>query len=309
VERHAPGALAATGASRLAVALSGGADSLALALGVGWATRRAGPVHGVAARCHVVDHGLQPGSDEVAERAAAVVAERGLAARVTRVHVDVAGQGVEAAARDARYAALLADPDDLVLTGHTLDDQAETVLLGLARGSGTRSLAGMPVLAGRVLRPLLGLRRSQTEQACRDWGVTPWQDPMNDDERFARVRARRALGQLEADLGPGLTEALARTAELAGSDADYLDGLAEAARRDVAIGSGLGAARLKTLPEALRGRVVLAWLRERGVADIGLAHVRAVVALAVDHHGQGGVAVPGGRVERRDGRIMFDRGQ
>ncbi|MDR1808361.1 MAG: tRNA lysidine(34) synthetase TilS [Propionibacteriaceae bacterium] len=320
----------------LVVALSGGADSLALAAAVAWAVQKAGgPLAGVAAAAHVIDHGLQPGSAAVAARAAAQAEALGLPAAVTRVTVTPTAAGLEADARTARYRALLGGSDDLadpsgsrlrnlasgpeigwrnliadesaplVLTAHTLDDQAETVLLGLARGSGTRSLAGMPVRSGRLVRPFLELRRAQTRQACADWGLEPWDDPMNGDPAFARVRARAALAALERDLGPGLAEALARTAALAGADADYLDSLADAARADAAIGPGLGVTRLKGLPEALRGRVVLAWLRERGCADAGWTHVRAVLALVTEWHGQAGVDVPGGRVVRDGGRLVW----
>jgi tRNA(Ile)-lysidine synthase len=306
VEAHVPPALGATGLGRVAVALSGGTDSLALAAAVAWAVRRAdGPMAGVAAAAHIVDHALQAGSAEVAARAAAQAEALGLAAAVSRVSVTATGAGLEADARAARYAALLADPERLVATAHTLDDQAETVLLGLARGSGPRSLAGMPARSGRLVRPLLGLPRTATAQACADWGLEPWSDPMNDDPAFARVRARRALAALDGALGPGLAEGLARTARLAAADADYLDELAQQAGPAVQIGAGLGVTRLAALPAALRGRVLLAWLRAAG-GDIGWVHVAAVDALVVDWHGQAGVDVPGGRVARRDGRLVFE---
>ena len=143
---------------------------------------------------------------------------------------DQADGGPEAAARTARYAALQSEAAGRQATiwlGHTLDDQAESVLLGLARGSGPRSLAGMAARTGRLVRPLLGLRRSVTEQACAELDLDPWRDPHNDDPRFARVRVRRTvLPTLEAELGPGVAEALARTAALVRDDADLLDGLA-----------------------------------------------------------------------------------
>ncbi|MDR1767180.1 MAG: tRNA lysidine(34) synthetase TilS [Propionibacteriaceae bacterium] len=209
------------------VACSGGADSLALAAGAAVAGRRLRR----SARAVVVDHGLQDGSGEIAERAAGQLADLGLDAKVVAIAVADDGRGPEASARAARYAALAGEalPGETVLLGHTLDDQAETVLLGLARGSGTRSLAGMPARRGIFRRPLLGLRRSQTRQACGELGLEWWDDPHNRDQSYARVRARQAvLPMLEEQLGPGIAEALARTARLAARDADCLDGLAAA---------------------------------------------------------------------------------
>src|SRR5579862_3041691 len=198
-------------------ACSGGADSLALAAALAFVAPRAG----LRAGGVTVDHGLQPGS---AERAA-VVAGLLRSLELDPVHsvavtVAPAGSaaGPEAAARAARYAALDAVASAAgavaVLLGHTLDDQAETVLLGLARGSGGRSLAGMPARRGVYRRPLLGLRRATTAAACAELGLVPWQDPHNPDYRFARARVRhQALPALEEALGPGVAEALARTAD------------------------------------------------------------------------------------------------
>ncbi len=117
-----------------------------------------------------------------------------------------------------------------VMLGHTMDDQAETVLLGLARGSGARSLAGMQDASGRYLRPLLGLRRWQTGAACSALGLEPWADPQNCDPAYARTRVRQqVLPMMEELLGPGITEALARTADRLRADADALDALADEA--------------------------------------------------------------------------------
>lgn len=278
------------------VGCSGGADSMALALGAQWAARLAGGF----VRAVVVDHGLQAGSDEVAALVAERLAGRGLAVEVRRVEVSGPG-GTEAAAREARLAALAADGVP-VLLGHTLDDQAETVLLGLARGSGARSLAGMAPVRGQFVRPLLGLRRAVTEQACREWGVAWWGDPHNADERFARVRVRhRVLPVLESNLGPGIAEALARTADLARADADALDAAVPPIDGDP------GARWLAGLDEALRLRAIREWLRNSGATDLALDHVRAVERLVVDWRGQKGVTVPGGRVVRRDGHLKFLR--
>lgn len=275
------------------VGCSGGADSLALALGARWAASMAG-VDFVAV---VVDHGLQSGSEVVARGVADVLAECGIAAEVRRV--DVAGGGsVEASARDARLGAL-ASGGRPVLLGHTLDDQAESVLLGLARGSGVRSLAGMAPRRGLFVRPLLGLRRATTEQACAEWGVRPWADPHNADERFARVRVRRSvLPVLEAELGPGIAEALARTAALARADADAFDSATPRHEGDPRV------AWLVGLDPAVRSRALRAWLLENGVETTS-GQLASVGALVTDWRGQKGVDVRGGRVVRVDGLLRW----
>ncbi|MGN6324584.1 tRNA lysidine(34) synthetase TilS [Pseudolysinimonas sp.] len=293
------------------VALSGGPDSLALAAGVAFEASRAG----IAAGAVVIDHGLQPGSEAVAARAAQQAAALGLApVRVERVRVGTAG-GPEAAARDARYAALerVAREEDAaaVLLGHTLDDQAETVLLGLARGSGAASLQGMAPVAGLWRRPLLGIRRSTTAQACADAGLEPWRDPHNDDPAFARVRVRTTvLPLLEAELGPGVTDALARTAEQLREDNAALDAFAEEVAEDLAdhaeAGLTLPAAALAANPPALRQRLVrLAVRSEFGVA-LSRAQTLEVCRLVTDWHGQAGVDLPGVRVVRRGALLHFE---
>ena len=280
------------------VACSGGADSLALA----WAAAHVAGRRGTPCRAVVIDHALQPGSDAVAAVVAATLTAVGLPTEVIRVDVVDAGAGPEASAREARYAALVASAaGDSVLLGHTLDDQAETVLLGLARGSGTRSLAGMPATRGVFRRPLLEVTRDTTAACCAEQGLTPWCDPMNDDHRYARVRVRASvLPTLERELGPGVREALARTARLARSDADFLDEIADMVAPD----DDPGCAWLAGLAPALRDRVLRDWLRRCGAPDVGSGHVAAVTALVLDWRGQKGVDVPGGRVVRRDGRLL-----
>ncbi|MBU3751800.1 MAG: tRNA lysidine(34) synthetase TilS, partial [Mycobacterium sp.] len=164
------------------VGLSGGPDSLALT---------AAAVAVLPTTALIVDHGLQPGSDVVAETAHRQALELGcVAARVLRVQVGTEG-GPEAAARAARYGALQAARDGApVLLAHTLDDQAETVLLGLGRGSGARSIAGMRPCDPPWYRPLLAVRRQHTHAVCAELKVTPWDDPHNHDHRFTRVRLR-----------------------------------------------------------------------------------------------------------------------
>ena len=297
LEQEVPSALAATGLDSCRIGLSGGADSLALTAAMAWARdRRRGPLAEVAVSARVIDHGLQAGSSEVAATAARQASDLGLAAEVVRVKVVPDGNGVEAAARSARYAAL-SEPDALILLAHTLDDQAETVLLGLARGSGVRSLAGMPARRGPILRPFLTVRRTDTEQACRDWGLTWWDDPTNADPAHTRSRLRAAMPLLERTLGPGLAEGLARTADLARQDADFID---EATTR-----TGIDATQpeleltcLRDLPPPVRQRVLLAWLRQAGGDAVTRDHVRAVDSLLTDWHGQKSIPVPAAQVVR-----------
>ena len=293
----------------LLVACSGGPDSLALAQAtVHVGRRRSLPIAGI-----VVDHQLQPSSADQAAAAASTLRALGFSDVVVRaVSVTESGAGPEADARAARYRALesaAGEREATVLLGHTLDDQAETVLLGLARGSGTRSLAGMAQRSGprgRWLRPLLGLRRSVTEQACRENDLVPWADPHNADPAFARVRVRRTvLPTMEAELGPGIAEALARTAQLAREDADLLDQLAAEADPGTQI---LDCAEIGGLPPALRRRLLSRWLRREGVADLTARHLYAVDELLTDWHGQAGVDLPGAvRVGRRAGRLVVHR--
>lgn len=290
------------------VACSGGADSLALAAAVAFEA----PKLAVRAGAVVVDHGLTAESATVARRAAAQCDALGLVP-VSWETVDVVPgpDGLESAARDARYAALggAADRHDarLVLLGHTLDDQAEQVLLGLTRGAGARSLAGMPRARDRFRRPLLGVTRAQTRSSCAAEGLTCWDDPMNDDPAFTRVRARRALLDLERDLGPGLAAALARTADLLREDADHLDDLADAALATLG-GSPWAVDELAALPRAVRTRV---WRRLAVAAgapagQVSTRHTEACDALLTQWHGQGPAHLPGDlRATRSGGRVSI----
>lgn len=296
----------------LLVGCSGGADSLALTLAAA-AVRGPDGVHAA-----VVDHRLQDGSAERAAATVALLAAHGV--RAAAHAVDVSGPGgLEAAARRARQAALRAarpHPDSPILLGHTLDDQAETVLLGLGRGSGARSLAGMRTWDGPWLRPLLGLRRRVTRAACAELAVPVWDDPHNDDPRFTRVRLRHeVLPLLEEVLSGGVAAALARTATQLREDGDALDAvaagvLATAVRPpgpDAAHhgpGAELEIAALVDLPSAVRRRVVRAWLRAAGVDGLTDAHLRAADGLVARGPDRVGVAVPGGLELVRDhGRL------
>ncbi|MCB1287566.1 MAG: tRNA lysidine(34) synthetase TilS [Mycobacterium sp.] len=303
-------ALADFAASRLAeaprwcVALSGGPDSLAL-------TAVAAAVRPTTAL--IVDHGLQPGSDAVAQTARRQALDLGCAtARVLRVEVGSRG-GPEAAARSARYGALEAAREGApVLLAHTLDDQAETVLLGLGRGSGPRSIAGMRDCDPPWYRPLLGVRRATTHAACAELGLIAWDDPHNSDRRFTRVRLRtEVLPLLEDVLGRGVAEALARTAVALREDTEVLDSLAEQQLAAARSGTALAVGDLLKLPAALRRRVIRIWLLGGGAAGLTDSQIRAVDALVTRWRGQGGVAVgwnvPNARlfVERREGALTL----
>lgn len=277
------------------VGVSGGADSWALALGARWAAEKLGG----SVQAMIVDHGLQPSSAHVARSTARELEEQGIPSTVVAVSVPASPDGLEAAAREARLAALAA-PGLPVLLGHTLDDQAEQVLLGIVRGSGTRSIAGMAERRGRYLRPLLGIRRATAVQACEEWGITYWQDPMNDDETFMRVRVRRALEQLQDVTGRDLAPNLARTAILARADADALDALAELPDDTPHLPVGI----LEGQPAAIRWRRIKRWLERRG-ATPEMTHVLAVDKLITNWHGQGTIAVPGAQVLRRGASLTL----
>jgi tRNA(Ile)-lysidine synthase len=291
-----------------AVAVSGGPDSLAMAAAAAYVADSFGlRMHGL-----VVDHGLQPGSAQIAQRAADTLLELGLTtAKVLPVTVDGPG-GMEAAARKARYAALraaLPAPDALVLLGHTRDDQAETVLLGLGRGSGPRSIAGMRPLDPPWARPLLGVSRLTTVAACARLGLTPWTDPHNADPRFTRVRLRtEVLPLLEDVLSGGVADALARTAAQVREDNDALDALARAALRTAQADHALDVAALFEAPAAVRRRALRCWLLAEGVRELTDPQLRAADELVGRWRGQGGVWLAGGLVVRRaHGRLLLDR--
>jgi tRNA(Ile)-lysidine synthase len=295
---------------------------MALAAGVAFEAVRAGRAAGLV----TVDHGLQTGSATRAASVSAVAYELGFdPVQVVPVEVARSG-GPEAAARTARYRALDAAAavlDGWLLLGHTLDDQAETVLLGLGRGSGPRSIAGMRVRDGRRVRPLLGVRRADTVRACTALGLPVWTDPHNVDPRYQRARIRgEVLPLMEDVLQGGVAEALARTADLLRDDLDAFDELATNFLRDqrrsvveyrpdsfVDHGAGgpaaLAVAELAELPRAIRTRVLRGWARGRGAGQLAAVHLAALDALVVSWHGQGPVELPGGvRVSRRSGTLV-----
>jgi tRNA(Ile)-lysidine synthase len=287
----------------VSVAVSGGADSLALAAAV----EQVGHRRGLRVRGLIVDHGLQADSARVADRAAKQLDGLGLdEVRVLRVTVDGPG-GPEAAARRARYRALRSGATGLVLLGHTRDDQAETVLLGLGRGSGPRSIAGMRELDPPWARPFLDVPREMTVGACAALGLEPWVDPHNGDARFTRVRVRHeVLPLLEDVLRRGVAEALARTAKQLQEDTEALDTLAVEVLERARDGSELTVTVLENQPKALRRRVLRRWLLGAGVPELTDAQLRAVDGLIGEWRGQGGVWLPGGlEASRAHGRLRI----
>lgn len=292
--------------SSVMVGCSGGADSLALVR----AAVHVGRERDIRVGALVIDHQLQDGSGAVAQSAADVAHELG-ADPVIVVAVDVAqgpgSGGLESAARDARrtsfeqYAA--ANDVAAVLLGHTLEDQAETVLLGLARGSGARSLSGMREVDGLYRRPFLTLTRAQVRETVSDLAV--YEDPHNSNPDFARVRVRNhVLPTLESDLGPGVARALARTADMLRDDADALEGFAA----QVVTAGETSVDDLLSLSRAVRTRVLRRLAMDAGctVNDLTREHILAIDALLTNWHGQGPLNLPGNvNVERRHGRLNF----
>ncbi|MDO9485482.1 MAG: tRNA lysidine(34) synthetase TilS, partial [Actinomycetota bacterium] len=268
----------------------------------------------------IVDHQLQANSQEIAEAAQQACLAFGLDP-VVIARVDVGSEGgPEAAARTARYAALdsLAAKHQAaaVLLGHTREDQAETVLLRLARGSGTRAIAAMRPVAGLLRRPLLGLPRDVVRASaidvCAPLGIQPWRDPHNSEDRFARVRLRSALENLEGALGPGLAAGLARSADIAADDADALDDWAQTAfTRHVEFKDSrveVDLLEFSRLPVAVRTRLIRRMCTYLGsvAEDVTRAHVLSVDALVTHWHGQGAVSLPGRiRAHREYGRLVL----
>jgi tRNA(Ile)-lysidine synthase len=292
----------------LLVAVSGGADSLALASAV-IAESKDLLLRPIAV---TIDHQLQDGSAAQAARVVEQVQKLGYVDVISRKVIVDQSSGLESGARDARYAALQEVAIELnasqIYLGHTRDDQAETVLLGLARGSGARSLSGMASVNGKIIRPLLNVTRELTEQVCRDLDIEIWNDPHNLNQDFSRVRVRtRVLPVMEEELGPGISQALARTAALLRDDADALDQLAEQAAGGLNL-ADLEIDYLLLLPKAVRTRLLRKAIYAQGAPGgaITADHVAAVEALVTSWHGQGEVSLPGGvKVARISGRLSL----
>ncbi len=294
--------------SKFLVAVSGGADSMALAGALALEARELD----ITLIPLIIDHGLQEGSAIVAHNAARSLEKLGYHQIEIREVKVVITDGMEASARRARYQAFdeaIAENEAMgIFLGHTMNDQAETVLLGLSRGSGTRSLSGMASVNGNYLRPLLAVLRATTLESCNEQGIEYWSDPQNESHDFLRVRIRKSvLPVLEKDLGPGVVEALSRSARILREDADALDELAKSYRSEH---QDLLISELLTLPKALRARVLRQAIYEAGApqGSITADHLAPVEALVTSWHGQGESALPGGvKVSRISGRLSLSR--
>ena len=290
------------------VAVSGGADSSALAAGL-LAEAKEKAIRPIAV---IIDHALQANSADVAMNTKAELAKAGYTnVEIKRIKVEVT-DGMEASARRARYAALneIAESTSAVaiFLGHTKDDQAETVLLGLARGSGTRSLSGMAERIDKYRRPLLSITRSQTEAACKEVGIKYWSDPHNQSMEYARVRVReKVLPLMEAEIGPGIADALTRSARILRDDADALDQWAEEVLDEIDP-IEMDIETLASLPRAIRSRVMRKAIYLAGAPSGSLSaeHLEPVEALVTAWKGQGPVSLPGGvTVARISGRLSL----
>ncbi|MEY2900102.1 MAG: hypothetical protein RL247_268 [Actinomycetota bacterium] len=296
------------------VGVSGGGDSVALA----WALSLEAAALDVSVGAVIVDHQLQAGSAQVAARAAAQMEALGLSPVLVKT-VSVEGtSNMEDNARKARYQAFTEAVRETGAVGvalaHTLDDQAETVLLGLARGSGPSGLKGMADRDGLYHRPFLGLTRETLRQALRDAGIEWWDDPHNDDESFARVSVRKnVIPVLEKVLGPGVTEALARTAELFREDSATLDSQAEEwFQRHVTQRGGECSVAVNDLAElgsALQTRVLRAMVVAAGGHAPTYVHTKQMHKLLREWRGQSRLNLSGASVERKDGRIIATAGK
>ena len=293
---------------RVIVATSGGADSSALAA----ALLPEAEARSITVIAVIIDHSLQKNSAEVALSARQELIKIGYTnIEIRKIQVEKV-DGLEASARRARYAALnqIADSQNAaaIFLGHTRDDQAETVLLGLARGSGTRSLSGMASRVENYRRPLLGITRALTEAACQEVGIKFWRDPHNQSMEYTRVRVREVvLPTMEREIGPGIAEALVRSARLLRDDADALDEWANEIFDDLDPHS-LEIALLENLPRAIRTRVFRKAIYLAGAPSGSLTaeHIEPVEALVTAWKGQGPVSLPGGvTVTRISGRLSL----
>jgi tRNA(Ile)-lysidine synthase len=310
-------ALVAPG-DRVAVAASAGADSTALA----WLLRHleieiAGLVH--------VNHGLRGAESDGDESFCRALADRlGVPFDVTRVDVAAIARrerrSIEAAARDVRYACLADAAARLgatsIATGHTLDDQAETVLLRVLRGAGIRGLAGIRPKRGQVIRPLLDCRRAELRRFLSARGEAFREDRSNDDRTIPRNRIRHELLPVVAGLAPGGIDALARLADLAADDDGFLSAAATEMAATIVLEEGacdrtVRPSLLRGLPPALGRRLVMMAAAARDglapSAPLSARHVDAVLALAAADRSVGHLDLPGLSVDRDLDVLRFRR--
>ena len=292
------------------VAASGGADSSALAAALLLECK----TKSIKVIALIIDHGLQKNSADVTHETKRTLTKNGYEnIEIRRVTVEIT-DGLEASARRARYQALsdVANSHNAVAVflGHTKDDQAETVLLGLSRGSGSRSLSGMAARVDRYRRPLLSITRAQTEAACEEAGIKFWQDPHNQSMEFTRVRVREVvLPTMEKEIGPGISDALARSAKLLRDDADALDYLSDEIF-SILEPASLEVSKLESQPRAIRTRILRRAIYLAGAPQGSLSaeHIEPVEALITAWKGQGPISLPGGvTVARISGRLSLSK--
>lgn len=297
--------------SRIGVGVSGGADSLALMVGLSTLYRgdRASLVRPV-----IIDHGLQEETSQVASQTAAICAEMGFHADIVPVDITETASGMESDARRARYGAFeqkIAEYGlDALLLGHTKSDQAEQVVLGMIRGSGTRSLAGMPEVREVYRRPFLhSLSRQDTEKVCEEAGLQYWSDPHNEDTAYRRVSVRKFLNSAEQSTGSNLVDPLVRTAQIAAEDAEALDFYADIAYEKV-VDAEWSVDALSSLPVSVRKRVIRRRLLEMVSSSdtVTFEIVQRVESFISEWYGQKAVSVAGGvSVERRGRYLLFSQ--
>lgn len=286
------------------VGFSGGADSLALLAAVAFEAKK----FSIEPIAVIIDHGLQESSKSVALNAKLTAESLGVKAIIRKVSVGTEG-GLENAAREARYQAFSEVREELnasyLLLGHNLNDQAESVLLGLMRGSGPRSIAGMQEVTDWILRPFLTISGEQLRQACEDQGLEFWDDPHNDDPRFARVEIRKILNELEASGSAGVIESLARTAEQMQEAEAIIQPLIEGLVSGIEDKSSVEIEFLEKLDTAYRRRVIhrLAVLNS---AELARVHVLEIEKLVTNWHGQKPLNLPGITVSRVGTHLHFD---
>ena len=281
------------------VGCSGGADSLALA----WTTLVVGKRLELKTGVIIVDHQLFPESNSVALNAKKQCEDLGIEeVIIKKVNVEQTHEGLEAAARIARYEAfenvLQETNAQVILLAHTQDDQAETVLMRLTRGSGAKSLSGMAQVSGKYLRPFLHLRKKLVHDSLDLIGLKAWQDPANTDHQFLRVKVRHELmPKIVEVLGESAISSLDKTSQLLRLDNQALEELAQQffeSQKDVKT-NGLEISELEKLPEAIRTRVLKIFAIASGVhpGPFSFEHIEAIDALVKNWHGQGNVDLPG----------------
>ena len=294
------------------VGCSGGADSLALV----WTTLVVGKRLELKVGAIIVDHQLIPESNDVALNAKKQCEELGIQeVIIKKVNVEHNHEGLEAAARIARYEAfenvLHETNAQAILLAHTQDDQAETVLMRLTRGSGAKSLSGMAQVSGKYLRPFLHLRKKLVHDSLDLIGLKAWQDPANTDHQFLRVKVRHELmPKIVEVLGESAISSLDKTSQLLRLDNQALEELAQQffkSQKDVKT-NGLEISELEKLPEAIRTRVLRIFAIASGVhpGPFSFEHIEAIDALVKNWHGQGNVDLPGFiQATRVNGSLRF----